>query len=279
MMSRQSKLWRDKGGAVGLLTHPQKNTNGSKDTYGSRGKYGLVKRGFTLIELLVVIAIIAILAAILFPVFSRARENARRATCQSNLRQLGMAFLQYSQDYDERLPIMAASPVGWDNLIAPYAGIKVAANTNTSPMIFQCPDDDTPRNSPYSFGNARSYSVPAPNGGSTGVATTKDFIIYTGKPLVQIIAPTSTLLLVEQPSNSNVFGSNSRAFSYNPNMQLSMSASTPVVPALTTPNHFDGWNWLFCDGHVKWLKPRDTLGPAGSMSGNPQGMWTVADND
>lgn len=62
------------------------------------------KKGFTLIELLVVIAIIAILAAILFPVFARARENARRASCQSNLKQIGLGILQYAQDYDERYP-------------------------------------------------------------------------------------------------------------------------------------------------------------------------------
>src|SRR5687767_1588685 len=63
------------------------------------------KVGFTLIELLVVIAIIAILAAILFPVFARARENARRASCQSNLKQLGLSFAQYTQDFDERYPM------------------------------------------------------------------------------------------------------------------------------------------------------------------------------
>jgi prepilin-type N-terminal cleavage/methylation domain-containing protein len=60
--------------------------------------------GFTLIELLVVIAIIAILAAILFPVFARARENARRSSCQSNMKQIGLSLLQYVQDYDEVLP-------------------------------------------------------------------------------------------------------------------------------------------------------------------------------
>ena len=63
-----------------------------------------IKRGFTLIELLVVIAIIAILAAILFPVFARARENARRASCASNLKQIGLGLMQYVQDYDEGHP-------------------------------------------------------------------------------------------------------------------------------------------------------------------------------
>ena len=62
------------------------------------------KKGFTLIELLVVIAIISTLAAILFPIFARARENARRASCMSNLKQIGLGFMQYTQDYDEEFP-------------------------------------------------------------------------------------------------------------------------------------------------------------------------------
>src|SRR5215217_8055455 len=68
------------------------------------------RRGFTLIELLVVIAIIAILASILFPVFARARENARRSSCQSNVKQIGLGFMQYTQDYDEKFPMPIS---GW----------------------------------------------------------------------------------------------------------------------------------------------------------------------
>src|SRR4028119_227565 len=94
-------------------------------------------RGFTLIELLVVISIIAILAAILFPVFARARENARRSSCQSNLKQIALGIKQYTQDYDELFPNQinpnassARPPVAWADAIQPY--IK-------SLQLYQCP--------------------------------------------------------------------------------------------------------------------------------------------
>src|SRR6478609_5300940 len=92
----------------------------------------LHKGAFTLIELLVVIAIIAILAAILFPVFGRARENARRSSCQSNLKQIGLGLVQYTQDYDERyMPFQYdSSLVSWPMLVQPY--IK-------SSQLFICP--------------------------------------------------------------------------------------------------------------------------------------------
>lgn len=89
-----------------------------------------VKRGFTLIELLVVIAIIAILAAILFPVFARARENARRASCQSNLKQIGLGLMQYNQDYDNRFPMYL---VGQESLASLAANGKTASASPTVP--------------------------------------------------------------------------------------------------------------------------------------------------
>src|ERR1700733_12377722 len=94
---------------------------------------GAGQRAFTLIELLVVIAIIAILAAILFPVFAQAREKARQTSCLSNEKQLALAAVQYTQDYDEMWPIASTGgQYGWAGKL--YAYVK-------SVQVFQCPDD------------------------------------------------------------------------------------------------------------------------------------------
>src|SRR5687768_13605090 len=93
------------------------------------------RRGFTLIELLVVIAIIALLAAILFPVFGRAREQARKTSCMSNLKQIGLGIMQYTQDYDEYLPVgNTGGGQGWAGRVGPYL---------KSSQIFICPSDSS----------------------------------------------------------------------------------------------------------------------------------------
>src|SRR5687768_3240317 len=118
-----------------------------------QSRAGIAHKGFTLIELLVVIAIIAILAAILFPVFARARENSRRAACQSNIKQIGLGFAQYLQDYDELYP-----PINWDSTASGtfgsnYWDLPSSGNSNVklfswadmimpylkSTQIFRCP--------------------------------------------------------------------------------------------------------------------------------------------
>ena len=103
----------------------------------------LRKKGFTLIELLVVIAIIAILAAILFPAFAKAREAARRSSCSSNLKQIGISLMQYTQEYDEKLPasrqqnpstFMDIPGTAWAQVIQPYL---------KSTQLFQCPSNSS----------------------------------------------------------------------------------------------------------------------------------------
>jgi prepilin-type N-terminal cleavage/methylation domain-containing protein/prepilin-type processing-associated H-X9-DG protein len=267
------------------------------------------KSAFTLIELLVVIAIIAILAAILFPVFGRARENARRSSCQSNLKQIGLAFTQYSQDYDETYP--AAQPdnttggKSWDKALEPYVGQKVGT---AAAGIFMCPSDYLKRDASFI---PRTYAMPNPQDGNYG----NQYSVYNGMaglnptrsspytPAIGIKAsliqqPSETLMVVEMPNKRANFGDNTRTTSYGPE---GTSYEFQVVPSggnsVTAPLHFDGWNYLFVDGHVKWYKPQNTVRTPGvtypvniddstgritSCKGtltNPCGMWTVAAND
>lgn len=108
------------------------------------------RRAFTLIELLVVIAIIALLAAILFPVFARARENARKTNCANNVKQIGLAILQYAQDNDEILPPVAyeddaGDDYQWPQLIAPYL---------KSAQVLRCPSDSRSKIISYGLNEA-----------------------------------------------------------------------------------------------------------------------------
>lgn len=237
---------------------------------------------FTLIELLVVIAIIAILAAILFPVFGRARENARRSSCQSNLKQLGLGMTLYAQDYDERfVPSMRSvgspvvSYVPFDKAIQPYLGQQVNMN-NGSPMILKCPSDPRPRNPGQS---ARSYSIacrgttnaadPLLQFTGARVSTSDPGEYYSGRVLSEIPSAAEVIMLVEHPHTNNRVDGYNETLIGSPNVQAN---------DVTLPIHFEGWNYLFVDGHVKWLKPQATVGATGSMS-TPKGLWTVAKGD
>lgn len=272
--------------------------------------------GFTLIELLVVIAI---LAAILFPVFARARENARRSTCQSNLKQIGLSAAQYTQDYDERYPLSNAwdgfKNHSFDNVLSPYVGAKIGDSGFDPASIWACPSDSLPRNAGRT---ARSYSLaptrvtPCNNWSSQACEKpeTNSMSGYCGagtkrtpggaeigRPLSDIGSPASTFYMVEsRNAENNVAGDNGKGVngpfveSGNPNPWMGpyqdlapIVSGGPEVPIAGT--HFDGWNYLYCDGHVKWLKPANTLGK-NPITGAPQtdtnqprGGWTVYDGD
>ena len=211
-------------------------------------------RAFTLIELLVVIAIIAILAAILFPVFARARENARRTSCLSNMKQIGLAFMQYTQDYDERYPIdqvgaYPPGPYGWADSLQPYL---------KSVQTFQCPSEPLAGDSDPRADGAGSFAEVNPGQSSctdytynTGMArgmgsdTSVSLANRIGVNQAQLENATYTLVLLEltTPGNARV---------------IQRGGGLTNRPADTAgvawTRHLDGCNFSFADGHAKWYK-------------------------
>ncbi len=237
-------------------------------------------RGFTLIELLVVIAIIAILAAILFPVFQSVRENARRTTCLSNEKQWGLGFLQYAQDYDEKFPSQQyasnGTSVSWVSVIQPYAENKKinAGNAGGAVKLAICPDHGTQR--------LGAGDIPRLSYGMTmwAVGDARSF-----RSLVAFDTPAQTILLGEQAINFN------QMVYYPPDNDVNVingyskyrSTTGFVMPAFQRipglmpsgsnldARHNGGSNYLFVDGHAKWYKPEQTFKPDGSFS-----MWTLS---
>jgi len=233
------------------------------------------QNGFTLIELLVVIAIIAILAAILFPVFQKVRENARRTACLSNIKQIGLAFIQYNNDNDERFPTGVLTNGG-------YVGSGWAGEIYTyvkSTGVYHCPDDSAPQSV---VNGVTLYPISyAFNTGSVG-ATLADFdgptdtVILdevTGGSGVNIPDPQEAGSPYKSPMdfsdsivyadiNNNTSNGN-KIYKYttgrlaNTNVPHSANSLTSIAPDGTEtpgPRHTDGANWLMEDGHAKYLR-------------------------
>jgi prepilin-type N-terminal cleavage/methylation domain-containing protein/prepilin-type processing-associated H-X9-DG protein len=209
-----------------------------------------VRQAFTLIELLVVIAIIAILAAILFPVFAQAREMARGIACMSNVRQLGLAFTQYVQDYDETLPgagvglASAGLQGGWiyyksfpaDATVNGYDPTKGSIYPYVkNAQIYVCPDDSEA----HSSGN--SYAVNSCAFQPLGAAPTVGGFV-PGKTLSTFDAPSDWMLLGEETEGDPAKDSSDDGYLlFNANLLVS--------------RHRGGSNLTFVDGHTKWYRP------------------------
>lgn len=223
-------------------------------------------QGFTLIELLVVIAIIAILAAILFPVFARARENARRSSCQSNLKQIGLGFAQYTQDYDEKFPLPMLNFRG-------TTGTPVPQTTPGMPgAVFATGDGASPSGNYFSWMDAtypyvkstQLYVCPsgnpvAPDGASYGynsmIGNMVGSVFGTGTgpiSLAKIDRASEIFLSSDMNFLTNVYVHSQYYYGYYGSCTSGTAGPDPVNCKIYV-RHFDGSNHLYVDGHVKWF--------------------------
>ena len=229
-------------------------------------------RGFTLIELLVVIAIIAILAAILFPVFAKAREKARQAACINNEKQIILGSLMYASDYDETYPpARVDSPeLRWDQIIQPYV-------KNT--QVVQCPSEAVPRG----YGHAHNqFGYFGPNVGGLPKGSSRSE--------ADVQKPAETILYADSGRDEDTWDS----FHADPNAKRrggSFVLRWPGEDTLVNPSgpdcgartlnarHSETCSIAFADGHVKSLKPSNAFIFDNATWINPppgRDLWRVA---
>lgn len=220
-----------------------------------------MRKAFTLIELLVVIAIIAILAAILFPVFAQAKEAAKKTTCLSNLKQLSTGFILYQNDFDDSLPgaVYADLGNGQTGGWIYYTGMKPPSAQVTTQFepdkgsvfpyvkskdVYKCPSDSLGQRTQNSY---------ALNGCTTRTST---FGRAVGRNPSTLPSVSEFALLVEEVFDESLFGTKDASF-LRSSSTADGYALYPIK--LLSTRHADGSNLSFVDGHVKWMKPEQAL--------------------
>lgn len=207
-------------------------------------------RGFTLIELLVVIAIIAILAAILFPVFAKVREKARQTSCLSNEKQLGIGFMQYAQDYDEAFPYTPywdTNNKAWGSAI--YSYVK-------STQLYQCPDDTHVAATTAAVSYAFNGDMADTNIGVT-VPLFKLSLLNAPASTIMLFEVTGVTADVTNPANDYSPAGNGGAWrwsSYDTGEMGQPPHNSSIDVIYNTGRHTDGSNYLLADGHAKWMR-------------------------
>jgi prepilin-type N-terminal cleavage/methylation domain-containing protein/prepilin-type processing-associated H-X9-DG protein len=202
------------------------------------------RSAFTLIELLIVIAILALLAALLFPVFAQAREKARQATCTSNMKQLGQVMMMYAQGYDERYaPTFYPSPdeMGhWANLMIPYLG--------QGPKLWPggimiCPS---------ALYKTRGYALSDELGGKAQAAVTRPADVVLFADTVQVKEYQSTAAQFE--TRKECWGGEN-GNGVDPKIRDDDDVTPPIgCYSMLRYRHSGGVNLTFVDGHVKWMR-------------------------
>ena len=235
------------------------------------------RRGFTLIELLVVIAIIAILAAILFPVFAQAREAARKTQCLSNTKQFGTAVMMYVQDYDELYPL-SIYPASIGGSMRAFSVFDAIIPYTKNAGIVACPSEPKAMDWDAILGVAASGIEPNPGcfGGALGTSPGNfKYLSYNANYAVFQEGqgnpyfggggdPPTAMAALARPAENTIFGDGI----------LLCDFKSPIARLGKAPRHHNGVSCTYADGHSKFVKAR--LNPAMTVGG-VTGIWVVAD--